>query len=138
MNDDDLSNLLKKLPQHQASPEFTDRVIARLDAPARTAGSVNRRWVFAAAVAAIVGLWLGASALDQRAERREAAERLEAMRAEYRALELELEELRALATDAQPVLELGSTEQVDFVFDLRELASERERARATPVSHSRP
>ncbi len=58
------------------------------------------------------------------------------MRDEYRALEVELEELRSLAFEAQPVLELGGTERVDFVFDLRRLAQEHGKARAQPTSHS--
>ena len=134
MNDDDLGTLLQKLPRHEASPEFTDRVLERLDEPA----PVNRRaWVIAAAAAAVlVSAVVAALAVREANERRETAERLEMMRNEYRALELELEELRALTSDVQPVIELGGTEQVDFVFDLRRLAEERGRARAQPTSHS--
>ncbi len=132
MNDDDVGNLLKKLPRHEVSPEFTERVMERLDEPAL----VRRGWVFAGACAQLIGVWLGAVVLEERNERRETAERLEMMRDEYRALEVELKELRSLASEAQPVLDLGGTEQVDFVFDLRGLAQERGKARAQPTSHS--
>ena len=132
MNDDDVGNLLKKLPRHEVSPEFTERVMERLDEPAL----VRRGWVFAGACALLIGVWLGAVVLEERNERRETAERLEMMRDEYRALEVELKELRSLASEAQPVLDLGGTERVDFVFDLRGLAQERGKARAQPTSHS--
>ena len=150
MNDDDLATLLKKLPRHEASSEFTSRVMDRLDGPAPPAGRptrVPRAWVFAGASAALIGVWLVAvvpNEHDERNERRETAERLDLetaerfkmMRDEYRALEVELEELRSLASEAQPVLDLGGTEQVDFVFDLRGLARDRGRARTQPTSHS--
>ena len=154
MNDDDLATLLKKLPRHEASSEFTSRVMERFDEPApppRRPTHVPRAWVFAGACAALIGgVWLGAvvpndhDEHDERNERRETAERLDLdpaerfkmMRDEYRALELELEELRSLASEAQPVLDLGGTEQVDFVFDLRRLAQDRGKARAQPTSHS--
>ena len=118
------------------SEEFTDRVMERLDEPAPRATHVPRAWVFAGACGVLIGVWLGAVSFDARRERRETAERLEMMRDEYRSLEVELEELRSLASEAQPVLELGGTEQVDFVFDLRRLAQERGKARSQPTSHS--
>ena len=142
MNDDDVGTLLKKLPRHEASPEFTERVMERLDEPAPRATQVARAWVFAGACGVLIGIWLGAVFVQERNEsdesngRRETVERLEAMRDEYRSLEVELEELRSLASAAQPVLELGGTEQVDFVFDWRRLAEERGKARAQPTSHS--
>ena len=132
MNDGDVGNLLKKLPRHEVSPEFTERVMERLDEPAL----VRRGGVFVGACALLLAVWLGAVVFEERNERRETAERLEMMRDEYRALEVELEELRSLASEAQRVLDLGGTEQVDFVFDLRRLAEERGKARAQPTSHS--
>ena len=139
MNDDDVGTLLKKLPRHEASPEFTERVMERLDEPAPRATHAPRPWVLAGACGVLIGIWLGAVVIQERNEshgRRETAERLEAMRDEYRSLEVELEELRSLASEAQPVLELGGTEQVDFIFDLRRLAQERGKARAQPTSYS--
>ena len=138
MNDDDLGTLLKKLPRHEASSEFTGRVMGRLDEPPPRTTRVSRAWVFAGACGVLLGVWLGRVAFEERNEHREAAERVEMMRDEYRALQVELEELRSLATEARPVLDLGGTEQVDFVFGLRRLAEERGRTRAQPTSHSPP
>lgn len=139
MNDDDLSHLLKELPRHEASPAFTDRVLARLDEPPKGSLIGTRRGLaLAAAAMMIVGIWLGAAAWRDRAEQRE-IQRVRMMRDEYRELEVELEELRTLAREAQPVLDLGGSEQVDFVFDLRRHAQERgaiERPRAQPMSHT--
>ncbi len=144
MNDDDVGNLLKKLPRREASPEFTDRLMERLDEPPSRPTHVPRAWVFAGACVVLLGAWLGSVTFEERDQRRETAERIdrdtaeriEMMRDEYRALQVELEELRFLASEARPVLDLGGTEQVDFVFDLRRLAEERGKARAQPTSHS--
>lgn len=135
MNDDDLGRLLKKLPRHEASPEFTERLLERLDEPAPRI--VPPRWWLAPALGVVVlGSWLAWTVVYERHERRESAARVEALRTEYQELERELEALRDLATDAEPVLELGGTEEVEFVLDLRRLAREREQMRATPTSHS--
>ena len=134
MNDDALGRLLKKLPRHEASTEFTDRLMERLDEP--SAARAPQVWALAGACLVVFLAWFLGATLGQHHQRREAAERVEMMRDEYRALELELEELRSLTFEARPVLDLGGTEQVDFVFDLRRLAEERGRARAQPTSHS--
>jgi hypothetical protein len=135
MNDDDLSKLLTKVPRQMSSSTFTDRVLERVQAVGGKPRGRRLR-VVAAAGAVLMGLWLGASALGERVERRRNAERIDSMRTEYRALQLELEELRWLASEAEPVLELGSTEQVDIVIDLRELSEAQGRARAQPTVHT--
>jgi len=136
MHDDELRRLLKKLPRREASPEFTHRLMERLDKP--RAPRLPQAWVLAGACAVIFLAWFVGATLEQRLERRETAKRLKTMRNEYQALEVELQELRSLASAARPVLDLGGTEQVDFVFDLRRLADERARARAQPTSHAPP
>lgn len=134
MNDDQLASLLKKLPRHEASTEFTDRLLERLDEP--RAARMPQAWALAGAGLVVFLAWFLGATLEQRHQNRHAAERVEMMRDEYRALSVELEELRSLASEARPVLDLGGTEQVDFVFDLRRLAEERGKARAQPTSHS--
>ena len=149
MNDDELGRLLKKLPRREASPEFTDRLMERLDEPpprryrpvSSGAARAPQAWVLAGACVVVFFAWfLGVTfeERNQRHQRRQTAERVEMMRDEYRALLVELEELRSLASEARPVLDLGGTEQVDFVFDLRRLAEEGGAARAQPTSHSPP
>lgn len=144
MNDDELGSLLKKLPRREASTEFTDRLMERLDEPPPRRyrpARMPQAWVLAGACFVVFLAWFLGITFEQRHQRhqrRQAAERVETMRDEYRALEVELEELRSLASEARPVLDLGGTEQVDFVFDLRRLAEERGKARAQPTSHSPP
>ncbi len=71
LNDDDLGNLLKKLPRREASPEFTVRVMERLDDAAARATYVPRGWMFAGACAVLFGVWFGAVVVRERNERLE-------------------------------------------------------------------
>lgn len=131
LSDDDVAGLIKGLPRTQASADFTSRVLAKLDRSRRRRS--KRRAVFA--VSMLIGLAaIGSWALNRYEDSRAAA-RLEALRREYRELESELEKLRALAAEIEPVLDLGGTDEVDFVFDLREV--DPQPPRAQPVSHER-
>ncbi|HEY7818006.1 MAG TPA: hypothetical protein VIG29_07305, partial [Vicinamibacteria bacterium] len=70
-----------------------------------------------------------------RYHRSRAAARVRELRDEYRELQRELQKLRVLSRELEPVLDLGGTEDVGFVFDLRELARrEGEVFRADPAS----
>ena len=133
LRDEELSRLLKDMSRQDASADFTDKVLSRLATePPRTSWGARTTWAVAAAIA--VGIWVGV-----RSERRgqvRAAENLEQMQNEYRELRSELDRLRRLTSDVEPVLELGGTERMDFIFDLRVLADERSERRAKPVSHS--
>jgi hypothetical protein len=72
----------------------------------------------------------------ERYRQSKAAARVEELRGEYRELQAEIEKLRALSRELEPVLELGGTEDVGFVFDLRELARREDGPAARPASHS--
>jgi hypothetical protein len=133
MNDEDVSRLLRELPREEPSFDFTARVLARVDRP-RT-GRRNRASALAWVGAALLGVALSQGYLRERYERSKAAARVRELRDEYRELQAELEKLRVLTRELEPVLDLGGTEDVDFVFDLRELARrETEVFRADPVS----
>lgn len=119
--DPELSRLLNAVDRVEASPEFTDRVMERLERSSRKR-SRHAPWVLVPAAAALVlGLALARQTAREREAERRAAARVERMRNEYRALELELERLRALAREAEPVMDLGGTEDVGFVLDLQPL-----------------
>lgn len=134
MNDEDLSRLLRELPREEPSFDFTKRVLAKVDARARS-GRRSRGTVIAWAGAALLGAFLSQGYLRERYERSRAAARVRELRDEYRELQTELEKLRTLTRELEPVLELGGTDDVEFVFDLRELArGESEGLRAEPVS----
>ncbi len=143
MTDEDIGHLLRELPRDAGTPssDFNARVLEKLDGRLRARRQPRRRRVFALGfVAAMVGaVLLTGGYLRERFERSKTAERVRELRSEYRDLQAELEKLRALTQEVQPVLELGGTDQVDFVLDLRELPRTRdsgERPPATPASQS--
>jgi hypothetical protein len=86
--------------------------------------------------AALLGVLLSQGYLRERYQRSRAAARVRELRDEYRELQTELEKLRTLTRELEPVLPLGGTDEVEFVFDLRELARrEGDRPRAEPALH---
>jgi hypothetical protein len=136
MNDEDLSRLLRELSREEPSFDFTKRVLAKVDARSRR-GRRSRGTVLAWAAAALLGVLLSQGYLRERYQRSRAAARVRELRDEYRELQTELEKLRTLTRELEPVLPLGGTDDVEFVFDLRELARrEGDRPRAEPASHA--
>jgi hypothetical protein len=135
MNDEDLGRLLRELPRAEPSFDFTARVLSRLESSPRGSRRKIPALVWMAAV--LVGLFVSQGYLRERFERSRAAARVRELRDEYRELQTELEKLRVLTRELEPVLDLGGTEEVEFVFDLRELAREdSNRPRAEPASHA--
>lgn len=136
MNDEDLGRLLRELPRAEPSFDFTARVLSK--AKSRSRGSRRNRasalvWVGAALLGGVVSHGY----IRERYERSRAAARVRELRDEYRELQTELEKLRTLTREIEPVLDLGGTEDVEFVFDLRELArKDADRPRAEPASHA--
>ena len=136
MKDKDIGNLLRRLPRQKASAGFTGRLMERLphmlpSAPywRRTALGVAAAVVLTVAASSAWNYWRGER------ERAEVAQRVEAMRNEYESLQKELEELRSLAAESQPVLSVGGSGEVDFLMDLRALSREAEKSRVRPVSY---
>ena len=139
MNDDELSRLLKTMPRRDASPEFTDRVLGRLQEGAPKPSWRRPTAGLALAAAVLLGIWIGEAVRQERREQVRSArssEELEQMQTEYRELQRELEQLRRLTSDVEPVLDLGGSADMDFIFDLRALAERDSAARPEPVSHS--
>jgi len=136
MNDEDVSRLLRELPREEPSFDFTARVLAKVDSRSG-GGRRNRASALAWLGAALLGVFLSQGYLRERYHRSKAAARVRELRDEYRELQTELEKIRRLTRELEPVLDLGGTEDVEFVFDLRELAREdSERPRTAPVSHA--
>ncbi len=142
MKDEDIGNLLRKVPKQKASSNFTSRLMEKLpEKLPEKPPSVPywRRPAFAAAAAAVL-IVAASSAWDywrEAQERAEAAQRVEALRNEYESLQKELEELKVLAAESQPVLSLGGPQEVDFLRDLRALSREAEESRVRPVNYRR-
>lgn len=131
MEDHSLGRLLRELPRETARPGFTQRVLARLDEPAKIAAS-PRVWRLRLAVAATALLAVASAGLvryeqSRKAERAaEARQALQEIRAEHDRLERELRSL-----SEPPVIYLGGDERVDLVVDLDRIPAEDGPAPAT-------
>jgi hypothetical protein len=136
MNDEDLSRLLRELPREEPSFDFTNRVLARVDGVSAREPR-KRSATFVLVGAALLGAVLSQGYLRERYQRSQAAARVRELRDEYRELQNELEKIRTLTRELEPVLDLGGTKDVEFVFDLRHLNKQREAEQlegAVPVS----
>ena len=132
---------LRALPREGAGEGFTERVLARLDEPARGPAALpgsRSPWRLAAA-AALAALLLGALVwrLGGPTPETEPARpgRLDALAAEHARLSAELHEIRRLAEEPVPVLYLGGDDEVELVLDLAELAEARDRGRPLPADY---
>ena len=144
MNDDDIEKLLRALPRQKASPEFTPRLLSKLDRRSSTPAAAWLRAkplrVGAATLLLLGTLTSGVRYWYELRERAEAVRRVEALRNEYEAIERELEELHSLAAASQPVVDLVGTEDVDILLDLRTLtagAGRGEEAQHQPLDYRR-
>ncbi|HEV8582099.1 MAG TPA: hypothetical protein VGX68_23770 [Thermoanaerobaculia bacterium] len=130
MEDHRLGDLLRELPREQARPDFTTRVLERLDTP-KPAPRPRAGLLLAAAtaVAMLVGVWTGVR-IDRQREASEAARAqqiLQDLRAEHGRLERELREM-----SQPPVVYIGGNEDVDLVLDLGKV---RAAEGATPAAY---
>lgn len=143
MQDQEITRLLRDLPEETAPRGFTRDVLRRLDEtptqPKGAPGSSFPGWRLATATTVLLlalGLGLGLGWLgDREPEAREqpvvaASEprdetraRLEALREEHRRLAQEMEVLQDLTRENQPFVYLGGDERVDFVYGLDEPGS---------------
>jgi vacuolar-type H+-ATPase subunit I/STV1 len=137
MTHEDVGRLLRELPAAEASSHFTERVLGKIDRSSPRARARRRAGLLAVAATVVLGVAGVSGYVRHRVDEWRAAERVQALREEYRELQAELEKLRSLAREVEPVLDLGGTEDVEFIFDLRELAREESGSlEATPASHS--
>lgn len=115
MKDDELHDLLEALPRAATSEDFTARVLARLDEPARAVP--RARWLTAAAVTVLV--ILGGFTGQYLIAKKQQEERLAAARLERAAIERELREIKRLSDEVSPVVYLGSSGEADYLVDFR-------------------
>ena len=100
MNDNEIGNAMRRLPRATASPRFTSDVLRAV----RTRHASRVAWRFAAVTAMVLMILAGtyAAALRQRQER------LQSLRAERQRIEMELQRVKALANQSQPVVVIES------------------------------
>jgi hypothetical protein len=134
MEDHSVGRLLRELPREAARPGFTQRVLARLDKPAKSA-ALSTGWRLRLAMSAMTAIALlvvvivGAVRHEQSREAGRAAEAqrlLQEIRAEHDRIE---QELRALSEP--PVIYVGGDERLDLVVDLDKVPAEDGPAPAT-------
>ena len=130
MNEEHIRNLLSSLPREEASEDFTERVMSRLDEAKRPVYQ-QHRLALAASLALIVAAWFGLSRWQSSVEEQQTNARIRTIKTEVQQLQNDIRLLRDLA----PVLYLGGNENVDFVLDLRQLAGESEGESSQPISH---
>ncbi|MDX1643948.1 MAG: hypothetical protein R3244_06260 [Thermoanaerobaculia bacterium] len=122
MSRDDFEHRLRdalRTDVQPASPGFTRRVMAGLEKRPRRHLVASRPAMVAAALtlAVVAGLaaWRG---VDTASAPEAGGIAQQELLDEYRRLEAELDEVRRLADDADPVLYLGGTESFDLLYDL--------------------
>ena len=129
MEDHSVGRLLRELPRETARPGFTQRVLARLDEPAKSAAFASG-WRLRLAVAAVALLVVASAGVIRHEQSREAARAaetrrlLQEIRAEHDRIE---QELRALS---EPIY-VGGDERMDLVVDLDKVPAEAGPAPAT-------
>lgn len=102
----------------EASPDFNRHVLKRL-ARRRPPRPLLLRPAFAVgAVALVLVTGLVVLTASRQSSGLEEAARREQLLDEYQALEVELEQLRRLASESAPVLYLGGDETFDVMYDL--------------------
>jgi hypothetical protein len=131
---------IAELPQLQASPDFTRRLLLKLDERQTTSHGLGTglwprwsTWPWGVA-AALVALTIGASASwEQTRQRRELRGQIRTIDAERRALAADLQQLR----DRGALLYLGSDDRTDYLIDLEgrpTTSPARDRRRILPAS----
>jgi hypothetical protein len=114
---DPLDDMIRINPRNEASPAFTPRVMARIRATSREPRKAAWRPALAAAVLAVVALLSGVAFEKQRDARR-----VDALRAEARQIEAEIEALKQLTAKSSEVY-LGGNGNSEYVLDLRDLTA---------------
>ena len=112
MNDSQLGNWMRSLPRTNASPGFTSEVMRKARAGERRAPFF---WRMAAAVAIVFCLVaLAQVAFIEQTQRRQQA----VLRAEREQLQADLQEVKKIAEEAEPVVVLENDKGARVIMDL--------------------
>ncbi|MGA7616654.1 MAG: hypothetical protein WBX15_15885 [Thermoanaerobaculia bacterium] len=128
MNRDPLTELLRQLPREKTDGSFVAELMERLGS-----GHPPRRSMRRLVTAVVSSVLIFGSASGWLLHRHHEEQRLSRLRAEEAAIRLQIDELRRLTEQRDPVVYLGGYENVDLVLDLRTAA----RDDVHPVSRPR-
>jgi hypothetical protein len=126
-----LTESLGRLPRYQASADFADTVMLRLeDRSARGFfGSSALRWVMATVIALAIGIWVSTTVRDHQREQLAYKRKVDAIRSQYQQIQTDVRSLRREAATSPTVVYLGGNERFDLVLDLADLAAYESAAR---------
>jgi hypothetical protein len=132
MEDQRLGDLLRELPREHARPDFTARVLERLESAAPAPRPAARLALAMAAAAVVAAVSTGVLIERHNVSREaigaaQAQQILQDLRAEHGRLQRELREL-----SQPPVVYIGGNEDVDLVLDL---GKARAAEGATPAAY---
>lgn len=113
MNHEELSELLRTLPRESASVGFTTRVVAN----ARDRRSRRPQWRLATATMLVVVI-AAVSVIGVKITERNERERMAQLRQEQAAIRKELNQLKEITRDAEPVVYIGASGSYDVVVDV--------------------
>jgi len=114
MNDTQIGDSLRGLPRTKASPAFTRNVLRAVHAPEERAAR-PLVWRFAAAFAMVACLIAVVNVTLMQQRRREETI---ALRAERQQLEADLQAVKKIATEAEPVVVLENDQGTRVIMDL--------------------
>ncbi len=122
MKDEQIKNLLKRLPAHQPADDFTAQTLARLDKQPGNSSHVWR-WAAVGALACLMFVLFGSLWFHQQAvtEKQEARRELGELRAEYMRVQDKLQALKQ--KQGNRLVYLGGTDQAEYVVDLGRVGS---------------
>lgn len=103
MKDEDVGVALRQLPRLTTSPRFASDVLRAVRTAQEPARAPMAWWRVATSCAMVVLVVFGIYAGSMQYQKQQ---RLEALRAEHRRLETELQQVKAMADDAPPVVVL--------------------------------
>ena len=114
MNDTQLTGWMRSLPRQSASPAFTSEVMRAIRRTHPVERTVPRLWRIAAAFAVAACLVAAVQlAVMQNIER----QRVSALRAEQQQLEAELQAVKRLARDSEPLVVLENDDGTRVIMD---------------------
>jgi cell division protein FtsB len=120
-HDEKLGQLLKSLPRERAQEDFTGRVMERLEMRRPPVFSPFKIALVSAAAVVVAATMLSTvSHIQQKAEQNHLKQELKSVKAQYRKIARQIEELKN-QPPRDPVIYVGGDDRADYVLDVSKL-----------------